>query len=138
MCIRDRIYFDPNERTTFIEEDKLLLEQYYEFEDMLNDCMEKVGAEKTEYSKWITRIEIDPEILLNKNITMDDIHFAIKNSAYGSSVQCIYSDYNSDKLVFRDPNQGHKVWWHVSHAYERGCQLQPRQFHLLNHMKYPV
>ena len=96
-----QIYFDPNERTTFIEEDKLLLEQYYEFEDMLNDCMEKVGAEKTEYSKWITRIEIDPEILLNKNITMDDIHFAIKNSAYGSSVQCIYSDYNSDKLVFR-------------------------------------
>ena len=31
----------------------------------------------------------------------DDIHFAIKNSAYGDKVSCVYSDYNSDKLIFR-------------------------------------
>jgi DNA-directed RNA polymerase II subunit RPB1 len=46
-------------------------------------------------------MEMDAEVLLDKNITMDDIHFAIKNSYYGNDITCVYSDYNSDKLVFR-------------------------------------
>jgi DNA-directed RNA polymerase II subunit RPB1 len=44
---------------------------------------------------------MDAETLLDKNITMDDIHFAIKNSYYGAEISCVYSDYNMDKLVFR-------------------------------------
>ena len=32
---------------------------------------------------------------------MDDIHYAIKNSAYGAKIQCVFSDYNADKLIFR-------------------------------------
>ena len=44
---------------------------------------------------------MDAEILLNKNITMDDINFAITNSTFGNKVNCVYSDYNSDKLIFR-------------------------------------
>jgi DNA-directed RNA polymerase II subunit RPB1 len=51
--------------------------------------------------KWIIRMEFDPEILLDKNITMDDVNFAIKNSHYGNDIQCVYSDFNSDKLIFR-------------------------------------
>jgi DNA-directed RNA polymerase II subunit RPB1 len=31
---------------------------------------------------------------------MDDVHFAI-NNGYNEEITCIYSDYNSDKLVFR-------------------------------------
>ena len=31
---------------------------------------------------------------------MDDIHFAITNS-YANDINCVYSDYNSDNLVFR-------------------------------------
>ena len=97
-----QIYFDPVERSTFIENDKSLLEQYYEFEDMLSECMNKeTQSEEDSKSKWIIRMEIMPKTLLNKNITMDDIHFAIKNSAYGDKVSCVYSDYNSDKLIFR-------------------------------------
>lgn len=46
-------------------------------------------------------MEIDAVVLLDKNITMDDIHFAIKNSSYGNDITCVYSDYNMDKLVFR-------------------------------------
>tara|TARA_B110000483_G_C18192640_1_gene541607 strand:+ start:294 stop:3371 length:3078 start_codon:yes stop_codon:yes gene_type:complete len=95
-----QIYFDPNERSTFIEDDKILLEQYYEYEDMVKECSQ-IHEEKPEYSKWITRIEIDQEVLLYKNITMDDINFAIKHSPFGGKIQCIYSDYNSEKLVFR-------------------------------------
>ena len=45
-------------------------------------------------------MEMDAEKMLDKNITMDDIHFAISNS-YDKDVQCVYSDYNSSNLVFR-------------------------------------
>ena len=38
--------------------------------------------------------------MLNKNITMEDVHFALKYS-YPTEVNCIYSDYNSEKLIFR-------------------------------------
>ena len=31
---------------------------------------------------------------------MDDVNFAVKNS-YADSVSCVYSDYNSDNLIFR-------------------------------------
>jgi DNA-directed RNA polymerase II subunit RPB1 len=38
--------------------------------------------------------------MLNKNITMDDVNFTLKN-AYKQEISCVYSDYNADKLVFR-------------------------------------
>jgi DNA-directed RNA polymerase II subunit RPB1 len=46
-------------------------------------------------------MELDAETMLDKNITMDDVHFAIKNSQYGKEINCVYSDFNMDKLVFR-------------------------------------
>jgi DNA-directed RNA polymerase II subunit RPB1 len=57
-------------------------------------------CEVDNYSKWIIRLELDRTKMLDKNITMDDIHFAIYNS-YKEEVQCVYSDYNSEELVFR-------------------------------------
>jgi DNA-directed RNA polymerase beta' subunit len=91
-----KIYFDPIENETSIEDDKLLLQQYFEFEKIIEEYQETVPK-----SKWIIRLEFDQETLLDKNITMDDIHFSVKNSHYGNDVTCIYSDYNMDNLVFR-------------------------------------
>ena len=96
-----QIYFDPYERSTVIEEDRYLLEQYYEFEDMLKECKGVATENSQQYSKWIIRMEISQEMLLDKNITMDDINFALKNSSYGSKINCIFSDYNDSKLIFR-------------------------------------
>ena len=95
-----QICFDPNDKATTIPEDKLLLEQYYEFERMMEECMETTMDSTTQKSKWIIRIELDAEALLDKNITTDDIHFAISNS-HGNDISCVYSDYNSKNLVFR-------------------------------------
>jgi len=99
-----QICFDPDEFNTRIVEDRALVQQYYEFSSMLEEC--NGGVPLTELqpstkSKWIVRMEMDTETLLDKNITMDDIHFAIKNGSSGADVECAYSDYNSDKLVFR-------------------------------------
>jgi DNA-directed RNA polymerase II subunit RPB1 len=38
--------------------------------------------------------------MLEKNITMDDVNFTLNNS-YDNQINCIYSDYNSEKLIFR-------------------------------------
>ena len=95
-----QIYFDPNDKTTNIAEDAILLEQYYEFENLVNDCLDDKVTDVTQKSKWIIRMEMDAEILLDKNITMDDIHFAI-NTGFGNEVSCVYSDYNSSNLVLR-------------------------------------
>jgi len=101
------ICFDPSDspNETKITADRLILAQYAEFQRMLKD----VGGEdetecERERSKWILRMEMDRESMYEKRVTMDDVHFAIK-AVYSkndkSEVSCIYSDYNSDNLVFR-------------------------------------
>jgi len=94
-----QICFDPSEEDTRIADDREFMRQFMEFEGMMQEC----GAEKNaaEKSKWVLRMEMDEETMLDKNITMDDVHFALKNSALGEDITCSYSDYNSDKLVFR-------------------------------------
>ena len=94
------ICFDPDDLNTLIEEDTLLLEQYKEFESLVDECNEEVLESGKEKSKWIIRITLNAEEMLDKNISMDDINFAIENM-YKSDLSCIYSDYNSDKLIFR-------------------------------------
>ena len=97
-----QICFDPDEFNTRIMEDRALVQQYYEFSRMLEECNGgSLLDQQTTKSKWIVRMEMDTETLLDKNITMDDIHFAIKNGTSGTDVECAYADYNSDKLVFR-------------------------------------
>lgn len=93
-----QICFDPLERSTFIESDKKWMETFYAFEDMMKECNEDED-EQAAKSKWVIRMELDAEALLERNITMDDVHFAIKN--VHSDIQCIYSDYNDEELVFR-------------------------------------
>jgi DNA-directed RNA polymerase II subunit RPB1 len=98
-----QICFEPHERSTAIEADKILIDQFYEFEDLIDECNgnDNQPADSRSKSKWIIRMEMDATTLLEKNITMDDIHYAITNSAYGENISCVFSDYNNEKLVFR-------------------------------------
>jgi DNA-directed RNA polymerase beta' subunit len=117
-----QICFDPDEFNTRIMEDRTLVQQYYEFSRMLEEC--NGGAPLTDLqssnkSKWIVRMEMDTETLLDKNITMDDIHFAIKNGTSGTDVECAYADYNSDKLVFRIRMSN------IASAKKRKCSAEP-------------
>ena len=90
------ICFDPDDLTTLIAADVETMEQYKQFEEMMGDCS-KITEDK---SKWIIRMSMDAEVMLEKNITMDDVNFTLK-SIYNTDIQCIYSDYNADKLIFR-------------------------------------
>ena len=95
------ICFDPDDLNTLISEDKSTMSQYREFENMIDDCLsQEVSQDENEKSKWIIRMEMDPEVMLEKNITMDDINFTLNNT-HKDEISCVYSDYNSDKLIFR-------------------------------------
>ena len=95
-----QICFDPDDQNSVIQNDQYLMEQYYEFENMVDDCNVGSNNNSNVKSKWIIRMEFDSETLLEKNITMDDIHFAINNS-YNNDINCVYTDYNSSNLIFR-------------------------------------
>lgn len=94
------ICFDPDDLNSLIEEDVDALTQYFEFERLVDQCGGQAVVSSKGKSKWIIRMEMDKESMLDKNITMDDINFAISNT-FNEEVHCVYSDYNSDKLIFR-------------------------------------
>ena len=95
------VCFDPDDLNTLISEDKDTIEQFRAFENMVAECSEvSLKNDENEKSKWIIRMEMDSEVMLEKNITMDDINFTLK-SCFDEQVNCIYSDFNSDKLIFR-------------------------------------
>jgi len=99
-----KIYFDPyNDEGTLIKEDKSVMQLYDEFEKMIDECSgteSGSGSNDNSKSKWVIRLVMNAEEMLDRNITMDDVHFAI-NNMYSEVVTCTFSDYNSDNLVFR-------------------------------------
>ena len=67
----------------------------------MDDCGavgEKLAAGE-EYSKWIIRIELSKEDMMDRNVTMDDVEYAITNSLK-NQLECVFSDLNAD-IVFR-------------------------------------
>jgi DNA-directed RNA polymerase II subunit RPB1 len=96
------ICFDPDNLSTLIEEDQPLIAEYNTFQNMIEECQgdDFEDSNDVEMSKWIVRLELDKESMLDKHISTDDIHFALSNS-YGDDIHCVYADMNADKLVFR-------------------------------------
>ena len=94
------ICFDPDDLNTLINDDKNTMEQYKEFSNIIDECLENKTLDDKQKSKWVIRIELNEIEMIDKNITLEDINFAL-NMTYGDEISCVFSDYNSDKLVFR-------------------------------------
>jgi len=103
------ICFDPKDNSTLFKDDENIIEQYKEFEKILDECNSSYDNNKDK-SKWIIRMSMNKIEMLDKSITMEDIHFALTNSF--NNISCMYNDYNSDNLIFRirvnKPNQNSK------------------------------
>ena len=89
------IYFDPHDNNTTIHEDNNLMEIY----NVFNEIDPVLKTEKTG-SDWVIRFDFDKQKMINKSITMEDIYYNI-NLMYGDDVMCLYSDDNSNNLIFR-------------------------------------
>jgi len=94
------ICYDPDDLNTLIETDKDVIRQYKEFSEVLDQCIDDPKQTEDIKSNWVIRIAVDKLEMLEKNISMDDINFAL-TYAYGNTITCVYSDYNSENLIFR-------------------------------------
>ena len=106
---RVEILFEASDRHTIRQEDQEFINQFLEFEKVLSESAELSTKEKEEWyafhghrSKWVLRLEINNSTMLDNNITMNDIHYAIRTSPIGQqNIHCLYSDFNAERLVFR-------------------------------------
>jgi DNA-directed RNA polymerase II subunit RPB1 len=125
------LYYDPKDEETVIEGDRDLISFYKLFEQRkLNEGASATeleaatsaataaataaatggatgGAEPSAgdstdkaFSKWMLRLEFNRDVMFNRNITMDDVAFVL-NSKFGSTVNMIYTDFNTEKLIMR-------------------------------------
>ena len=89
-----QIFFDPNDHNSVVQEDRGFLDQYHAFETLIASSSSNPEEDDTgTKSKWVIRMVMKAEEMLEKNISMDDVYFAI-NNAYRGKIYCIYSDYN--------------------------------------------
>ena len=109
------LYYDPKDEETVIEGDRDLIAFYKLFEQRkLNEGSTAAEAEAaggaaggaTEadtdkaFSKWMLRLEFNRDAMFNRNITMDDVAFVL-NSKFSDTVNMIYTDFNTEKLIMR-------------------------------------
>jgi DNA-directed RNA polymerase II subunit RPB1 len=107
-----RIYYDPRDDATLIQEDEEWLAFMAAYEQAAmpqaavpqQDPLTQDGAvappAQPTKSPWILRFELDRERMYSKNITMDDIAYVLKTK-FEQQLSTVYSDYNSNNLVFR-------------------------------------
>jgi DNA-directed RNA polymerase II subunit RPB1 len=91
MTVKTAIYYDPTDTNSILKEDRELLAFYKLFE---------LAEAPAAWSKYILRLELDRQQMFDKNITMDDIHYVLRER-FGKEVNMVYSDFNSQKLVMR-------------------------------------
>ncbi len=92
LVVTARIYYDPRDDATLIKEDADWLAYMVGYE-------QAIGEGQKSKSPWILRFELDRERMFAKNISMDDIAFILKSKF--AELSTIYTDYNSQQLIFR-------------------------------------
>jgi DNA-directed RNA polymerase II subunit RPB1 len=94
-----QIYFDPNENHSIIEEDRDIIRQYRDFENMFHE-EENIDREAIE-NPWVLRIIFDRTEMLERNITMEDIYFATRETLSDDLCDIVYTDTNHNQLMMR-------------------------------------
>lgn len=90
-----RIYYDPDDFKTTIEDDQHLIDLYkeYQIEERCN----------TTDTPWLLRLEMDERKMRDLDLTMIDVHHALDAhfNQKEERISCMFSDDNATNLVFR-------------------------------------
>ncbi|XP_057805487.1 LOW QUALITY PROTEIN: DNA-directed RNA polymerase II subunit RPB1-like [Salvia miltiorrhiza] len=86
------VWYDPDPKSTIIEEDVEFVTSYFEMPD------DDVDPDKI--SPWLLRIELNREMMVDKKLNMADISHKI-NAEFDSDLTCIFNDDNAEKLILR-------------------------------------
>ncbi|KAI1827476.1 DNA-directed RNA polymerase II subunit RPB1 [Xylaria intraflava] len=87
------IYYDPVIDSTTIPEDNDMIESYFLIPDETGPPIEK-------QSRWLLRIVLDRQKMLDKGLSIDDVVLRLKQD-YGSDLAIIPSDDNSPNQIIR-------------------------------------
>jgi DNA-directed RNA polymerase beta' subunit/intein/homing endonuclease len=88
-----KVYYDPDDFDTTIEDDRLFVETYKE---LTNEGL----LQKTKLYPWLLRFELDRSAMVEHAVTMLDI-YRVLNEYYEDMVHVMFSDDNSKNLIFR-------------------------------------
>jgi DNA-directed RNA polymerase II subunit RPB1 len=95
ITVKAAIYYDPDDSESVLDEDRDLIKFYNVFLKQ-----EDPAENETPWSRLMLRLELDRERMFMKNISMDDIAFVLRQK-FGSAINLVYSDYNSQRLIMR-------------------------------------
>lgn len=97
IAVSCAIYNDPdNKFKSVIEEDRNIMEIYKMFHEIDENCREMKS------NPWVLRFKFNRQKMMERNISMDNIYQVITHNTISSANPvCIYSDDNSNDLVFR-------------------------------------
>jgi DNA-directed RNA polymerase II subunit RPB1 len=90
------IYYDPDVRSTNIPEDEDLVESHFLIGDPNDEAKQKLSQQ----SRWLLRITLDRQKMLDKGLMVDDVAGRIME-LYKHDLAVIHSDNNADDLVIR-------------------------------------
>jgi DNA-directed RNA polymerase II subunit RPB1 len=99
---KTQIWYDPNPKATIIEEDKEMVQLFFESEELPD-------SELPYLSPWLLRIELDQANVVAKGLKLATIISKIEDM-WGTHIQMIQSDENAENQViririkFNDPN----------------------------------
>jgi DNA-directed RNA polymerase II subunit RPB1 len=88
-----KIYYDAHDFSTGIPEDQLFVQTYKELADL--DLIKRPDA-----APWLLRFEINRDKLLEEGLNMISL-YNILQDYYDDTIACMFSDDNSNNLVFR-------------------------------------
>ena len=100
LTVSTEIFFDlpsMDNYSSSLDNDSKILKIYKEFEDLT------FIPKDTCKSPWVLRFELDKMKMMDKNIKMCDIYYAIisKFNIDKQDISCVFSDDNSSKLIMR-------------------------------------
>ncbi|GKT64622.1 DNA-directed RNA polymerase II subunit Rpb1 [Colletotrichum tofieldiae] len=87
------IYYDPEITSTNIPDDLDMVESYYLIPDESHDKTE-------DQSRWLLRLTLDRQKLLDKELTVEDVARRIKEE-YPNDLAVIFSDNNAEEQIIR-------------------------------------
>jgi DNA-directed RNA polymerase II subunit RPB1 len=110
ITVKAAIYYDPDDSESVLAEDRDLVKFYKAFEAEVEPAeapQERFGeegppvAQETQaWSRLMLRLELDRQRMFQKNISMDDIAFVLRQK-FGDAIHLVYSDYNTQRLIMR-------------------------------------
>ena len=96
-----RIYFDPydpqtNGFTTNIEEDRELVSAFKGFQRDVSNVPDPENL-----SPWLVRLQFDDAKMFEMGLSLMDVRHSLDDAAFGSQLECVFSDDNATDLIFR-------------------------------------